>query len=78
DQGGEARLFNGRGEVIVRVRVSEDIMPGSVSLDEGIWFELDDRGVDRAGSANILSSTKGTGPDNSCIMHAVAVEVARG
>jgi anaerobic dimethyl sulfoxide reductase subunit A len=77
DPGGGARLFNERGVVHVRVRVSDDIMPGVVSLHEGIWFELDARGEDRAGSANMLTGTSGTGPESSCIMHAIAVEVAR-
>lgn len=77
DPGGGARLFNERGVVHVRVRVSDDIMPGVVSLHEGIWFELDARGEDRAGSANILTGTNGTGSESSCIMHAIAVEVAR-
>jgi len=75
--GGEARLFNDGGVVHVRVRVSDDIMPGVVSLHEGVWVELDGNGEDRAGSANVLTSTNGTGPDSSCIMHALAVEVAR-
>ncbi len=76
-RGGKARLFNERGVVHVRVRVSEDIMPGVVSLHEGIWFELDEKGEDRGGSANMLTGTRGTGPESSCIMHAIAVDVAR-
>ena len=74
--GGAARVFNERGKVHVQVRVSTDIMPGVVSLNEGIWFDLDEKGEDRAGSANLLTGTEGTGPDNSCIMHDIAVEVA--
>ncbi len=74
--GGEARVFNEHGVAHVRVRVSEDIMPGVVSLHEGVWFDLDQRGEDRAGSANVLTGTTGTGPDSSCIMHALGVEVA--
>ena len=73
----EARLFNEHGVVHVSVRVTDDIMPGVVSLNEGIWFELDERGEDTAGSANLLTGTDGTGHESSCIMHALAVEVAR-
>ena len=76
--GAEARLFNEYGVVHVRVRVTEDIMPGVVSLHEGIWFELDKRGEDTAGSANMLTGTNGTGHESSCIMHALSVDVARG
>jgi anaerobic selenocysteine-containing dehydrogenase len=76
-QGEEARVFNEHGAVHVRVCISEEVMPGVVSLDEGVWFDLDESGEDRAGSANLLTGTRGTGPDNSCVMHALGVEVAR-
>jgi molybdopterin guanine dinucleotide-containing S/N-oxide reductase-like protein len=75
--GDEVRLFNRNGVVHVRVNVTDDIMPGVVSLHEGVWVRLDANGEDRAGSANLLSDTGGTGPGHSCVMHALPVEVAR-
>ncbi|MGO9307586.1 MAG: molybdopterin-dependent oxidoreductase [Spirochaetia bacterium] len=77
-QGGEARIFNDRGAVHARVHITEEVMPGVASLDEGVWFELDEGGEDRAGSVNLLTGTRGTGPENSCVMHALGVEVTRG
>ena len=77
-QGGAAAVFNRHGTVHVRVRVSPEIMPGVVCLPEGIWFDLDDEGRDAAGSANMLTAIEGTGPEDSCIMHGIAVEAARG
>ena len=75
--GDEVRLFNRSGLVHVRVNVTDDIMPGVVSLHEGVWVQLDANGEDRAGSVNLLSDTGGTGPAHSCVMHALPVEVAR-
>ncbi|OHD70412.1 MAG: hypothetical protein A2177_15425, partial [Spirochaetes bacterium RBG_13_68_11] len=75
--GDEVRLFNRNGVVHVRVTITEDIMPGVVSLHEGVWVQLDGNGEDRAGSANMLSDTEGTGPEHACVMHALPVEVAR-
>ncbi len=49
------RVFNDRGETIVRARVTECIMPGVVSLAEGAWYNPDDEGRDHAGSPNILT-----------------------
>jgi hypothetical protein len=46
------------------------------SFLEGIWVELDEQGLDRAGSANLFTSTQGTRPGMACIMHGVGVEVA--
>ncbi|MCX7029613.1 MAG: molybdopterin-dependent oxidoreductase [Spirochaetes bacterium] len=76
--GDEARIFNQNGVVHIRVTITEDIMPGVVSLHEGVWVQLDENGEDRAGSANMLTDTEGTGPERACIMHALPVEVARG
>lgn len=73
--GGEARAFNERGAVRVRVRVTEDLMPGVVSLAEGRWLDLGEEGEDRAGSANLLTATEGTGADASCVMHGIPIEV---
>jgi anaerobic dimethyl sulfoxide reductase subunit A len=76
--GDEVRIFNRNGVVHVRATITDDIMPGVVSLYEGVWIQLDENGEDRAGSANMLSDTEGTGPEHACIMHALPVEVARG
>ena len=53
----------------------EDLVPGVVCLPEGIWTELDELGVDRAGSANLLTSTQGTPAGKAPVMHGVGVEV---
>ena len=52
-------------------------MPGVLSLTEGRWIDLDEGGEDRAGSANLLTATAGTGPDVSCVMHGIPVEVTK-
>ena len=71
------RLFNDRGASLVTLRLSDDLVQGVVCLPEGVWFELDDLGLDRAGSANLFTSTEGTAPGTACIMHAVAVQVEK-
>jgi anaerobic dimethyl sulfoxide reductase subunit A len=70
-------LYNDQGEAIIAVRLTEDIIPGVVCLPEGVWVDLDDQGRDRAGSANMFTSTEGTRPGIACVMHGVAVEVRR-
>jgi anaerobic dimethyl sulfoxide reductase subunit A len=76
-QGDSVRLFNGEGSARVSAHLSEDITPGVVCLLEGIWFELDADGADRAGSANMFTSTQGTHPGRACIMHGMSVEIER-
>jgi anaerobic dimethyl sulfoxide reductase subunit A len=69
-------LFNAQGVARVFVHLTRDLTPGVVCLPEGVWVELDDQGIDQAGSANMFTSTEGTHPGKACIMHAVGVEVA--
>jgi molybdopterin guanine dinucleotide-containing S/N-oxide reductase-like protein len=71
-----ARLYNDRGEIRVRVRYLNDILPGVVCLPEGVWAELDDAGVEQEGSANMLTDTSGTLAGTACVMHAVPVQVS--
>lgn len=72
--GAPVHILNAQGTSQVRVHVTDEVMPGVVSLPEGIWADIDGQ-LDLAGSANVLTSTDGTSPSTGCIMHAVAVEV---
>jgi len=73
--GDTVRLFNAQGASRITAHLSEDIVPGVVSLPEGVWVKLDAAGVDLAGSANMFTSSVGTAPGTACIMHGVGVEV---
>lgn len=75
--GSLVRVVNDQGEVQIRVRLSDDLAPGVVCLQEGIWLELDMNMVEVAGSANMLTSTDGTRVSQAPVMHAIAVQVTR-
>ena len=75
--GDELRLSNSRGAVRVRARVTDRIMPGVVSLAEGIWLPSDTDDYDDSGSPNLLSSTDVHGPSHSAAMHGIRVEARR-
>jgi anaerobic dimethyl sulfoxide reductase subunit A len=59
-----------------RVNITEAVMPGVVSAHQGVWPELDGRGIEIAGSVNILTSTEPTTPSMGSRTHSVLVEVS--
>ena len=64
-----------QGRVSIKATVTDDIMPGVASLCEGVWPRFGPGGVDKAGSANVLTSTEPTLPSNATRTHSVRIEV---
>jgi anaerobic dimethyl sulfoxide reductase subunit A len=48
-------VYNDRGQLTITVKITERIMPGVVSIEGGTWFSPDQRSIDQAGSANVLT-----------------------
>jgi anaerobic dimethyl sulfoxide reductase subunit A len=67
-----ARVFNDRGTISIKVKVTERIIPGTVSVGQGAWYSPDKEGVDRGGCANVLlkddHSPAGAFCSNTCLV----------
>ena len=77
EDGGEVHVSSPQGRIRVKAIVTEDIMPGVVSLLEGVWPVFDSEGVETAGSANVLTSTVPTEPSKGARTHSVLVRVSK-
>jgi biotin/methionine sulfoxide reductase len=76
------RVFNGRGQCLAGVIVSDSIRPGVVQLSTGAWYDPAEPGVEgslcKHGNPNVLTRDKGTsrlgqGPS----AHSALVQVER-
>ena len=58
--GDEVRVFNARGEIRIKARVTPRIIPGTVALPQGKWHEADMNGdrVDAGGCINTLTTLR--------------------
>jgi len=76
--GDTVRVFNHRGAMVLRCRVTPRIMPGVVDIPQGAWWTPDPDGVDRRGSINVLTSERWTPLAFGTAQQSIMVEVAKG
>lgn len=71
------RVYNDRGEVRVKVKVTPRILPGVVGLGEGAWYDPDGNRVDHAGSINVLTTQRPSPLAKGNPSHSNLVEVVK-
>jgi anaerobic dimethyl sulfoxide reductase subunit A len=75
--GEEVKVYNSRGALILPCRVTPRIMPGVVDIPQGAWYEPDEKGVDRGGCVNVLTSHRWTPFAFGTTQHTIMVEVEK-
>ncbi len=75
--GDRVRIFNDRGTMMIEAKVTQRIMPGVVSIDHGMWYKPDERGVDWGGSANVLTKDEDTPIGDGMTTHTCLVQIEK-
>lgn len=70
-------LFNDIGSIQTKVFVTDDIMQGVISLNNGIWPKFNGSQITSNNSVNFLTSTEPTLPSHGSRTHSVFAEVSR-
>lgn len=77
DDGEVVRIWNDRGTVHLKVKITDRIMKGVAAMSEGAWYRPDSDGNDTGGSANVLTSQKPTPFAKGNAQHTNLVQVGR-
>ena len=75
--GDEVRVFNARGAVRLRCRVTPRILPGVIDIPQGAWWTPDEAGVDRRGNVNVLTSERWTPLAFGTAQHTAMAQLAK-
>ncbi len=77
NDGEEVKIFNDRGTIIIKCRVTNRILPGVIDIPQGAWWAPDKNGIDRRGCINVLTSEKWTPLAFGNAQHTIMVQVEK-
>ena len=75
--GDQVRIYNDRGVIVMPCRITPRILPGVVDIPQGAWWTPDEKGIDRRGSVNTLTSARWTPLAFGTAQHTIMVQVER-
>jgi len=75
--GERVKVYNERGAMVLPCRVTNRILPGVVDIPQGAWWTPDEKGVDRRGSVNVLTSERWTPLAFGTAQHTTMVQVKK-
>lgn len=77
ENGDLVRVFNDRGAIEIRARLTRRIIPGLVDVPQGGWWTPDERGIDQRGNVNVLTSERPTPGARGNAQHSNLVQVEK-
>ena len=76
--GDTVKVFNARGEIEIKAKITERIIKGVVAMPQGAWYKPGKDGIDRGGCINSLTSSEPTPLSKGNPQHSNLVEVCIG
>jgi anaerobic dimethyl sulfoxide reductase subunit A len=71
------KIWNDRGVMIIKCRLTRKIMPGVVDIPQGAWYKPDDKGIDLGGNINMLTTEKWTALAKGNAQHTIMVQIEK-
>jgi anaerobic dimethyl sulfoxide reductase subunit A len=75
--GDRVKVFNTRGSLVLPCRVTKKMMPGVVDIPQGAWWNPDEKGNDRGGNVNTLTSERWTPIAFGNAQHTIMAEIEK-
>lgn len=75
--GDVVRVFNDRGAIEMKLRVTPRVIPQCIMIPQGAWYAPGADGVDRGGCINTLTNLRPTALGKANPSHTILVEVAK-
>lgn len=75
--GDSAYVWNDRGKIEIKVKITERIIKGTAAISQGAWYKPDENGIDHGGSINVLTSLRPTPLAKGNPQHTNRVEVCK-
>jgi anaerobic dimethyl sulfoxide reductase subunit A len=75
--GDSVRVLSSVGEMRIQVRLTSDIIKGTICLPQGAWTVMDEHGIEIGGATNALTSTTPTLPSQGSRTHSVFVQLEK-
>jgi anaerobic dimethyl sulfoxide reductase subunit A len=77
ENGDMVRIWNERGAMKLKCRITKRMMPGVVDIPQGAWYDPDEDGVDRGGNVNVLTSERWTPFAKGNAQHTIMVQIEK-
>ncbi|MDR2869103.1 MAG: molybdopterin-dependent oxidoreductase [Deferribacteraceae bacterium] len=77
ESGDLLRIYNDRGATYIKAEVTTRIMPGVVATPSGAWYSPDEKGEDRNGNVNVLTTDRRTALANGNAHQSILVQIEK-